>query len=227
MMLESKNPRPIIGRLNVYGILALAGITGPVILLITDWTAAFTQPGYDMIQHTISSLAWTSLGWVQSLGFLVIGLLVEVFSVGLLFGVRGRRGFLPGIALLVIFGFGMLLLGAFKEDPAGTQATIQGTIHMVTAFIVFISFPIASLLITFSLRKDPQWKKIFLYTVIVNSLAVVFLVAHFILAGYGNGLGLDERLMVANILIWVEIMAIRLLRISLRTPEILSRPTIF
>jgi len=36
----------IIGRLNVSGLLALAGILGPPILIVADYTAAFTSPGY-------------------------------------------------------------------------------------------------------------------------------------------------------------------------------------
>ena len=214
-MSENPRPRPIIGPLNIYSLLALAGVVGPVVLIITNLTASFSVSGYSFIRDSISSLAWTPMGWLQSIGFLVVGLLVEVFAVGLLFSIRGRRGFGLGIGLLVCFGFGLLMIGVFREDPAGSLHTIQGTIHMVTAAIVFSVFPIASLLIGLSLRKDPYWKGLFLHTIVTTGLASAFVIGHLFLLDQLGWLGLYERVLVANIVIWVEIMAIKLLRLSL------------
>ena len=157
MSAEDK-PRSIIGPLNVYSLLALAGIVGPAVLIVTNLTAAFSVTGYSLIRDSISSLAWTPMGWLQSIGFLTIGLLVEVFTAGLFLGIRATRGFSLGIGLLACFGFGLLIIGAFREDPAGGPQTIQGTIHTVTAIIAFSLFPIASLLISSSLKRDPYWQ---------------------------------------------------------------------
>jgi len=167
------------------------------------------------------------MGWLQSIGFLVVGLLVEVFAVGLLFSIRGTRGFRIGIGLLVCFGFGLLMIGAFREDPTGSLHTIQGTIHIVTAAIIFSVFPIASLLIGLGLRKDPYWKGLFRHTIVTSGLAFVFVIGHLFLLDQLSWLGLYERVLVANIVIWVEIMAIKLLRLSLSASDILKRPTIF
>jgi len=100
-MSQDSRPRSLIGPLNIYSLLAVAGIVGPLVLIITDLTAAFLEPRYNPIRDSISSLALTSMGWVQTIGFLVIGLLVEVFVAGILFGVRGKRGFGPSVGLLV------------------------------------------------------------------------------------------------------------------------------
>jgi hypothetical protein len=167
------------------------------------------------------------MGWLQSIGFLVVGLLVEVFAVGLLFSIRGTRGFRLGIGLLVCFGFGLLMIGAFREDPTGSLHTIQGTIHIVTAAIVFSVFPIASLLIGLGLRKDPYWKGLFRHTIVTSGLAFAFVIGHLFLLDQLSWLGLYERVLVANIVIWVEIMAIKLLRLSLSASDRLKRPTIF
>jgi len=167
------------------------------------------------------------MGWLQSIGFLVVGLLVEVFAVGLLFSIRGTRGFRLGIGLLVCFGFGLLMIGAFREDPTGSLHTIQGTIHIVTAAIVFSVFPIASLLIGLSMRKDPYWKGLFRHTIVTTGLACAFVIGHLFLLDQLSWLGLYERVLVANTVIWVEIMAIKLLRLSLSTRERLNRSTIF
>ena len=72
-------------RLNVHSALALAGMAGPLIFVATNLTAAISTPGYSLVTHSISSLALTDIGWVQTIGFLAIGLLVELFAAGLLF----------------------------------------------------------------------------------------------------------------------------------------------
>ena len=165
------------------------------------------------------------MGWLQTISFLAAGLLIEVFVAGLLFSIRRARGFCLGIGLLVCFGFGLLIIGAFREDPAGPTHTIQGTIHTITAATVFSIFPVASLLIAFSLMKDPYWKGLFLHTVVATGLAL-FLVL-ILLFSEPSWLGLYERILVANAVIWVEIMAIRLLRLSLSATDKMKRIPIF
>ena len=208
-------PRPILGPMNVYGILALAGVVGPFVLIIGDLTAAFSEPGYDLIRDSISSLALTPMGWVQTIGFLAIGLLVEVFVAGLLFSIRGRRGFGPSLGLLVCFGFGLLVIGAFRTDPAGASTTIEGTIHSVAATAVFWLFPIAILLLAPSLRNDPCWEGIFAYTVVTGGLALALMIGWVCLPAQLSWFGLYERILVANAVIWVEVIAFCLLRLSL------------
>ena len=92
----------ILGPLDIHGILALAGIAGPLVLIALDLTAAFAMPKYDVIRDTISSLALTSMGWIQTIGFLVIGLLIEIFTAGLFLNIKRRRGFGFGILLLAL-----------------------------------------------------------------------------------------------------------------------------
>ena len=226
-MSEDSRPRSLIGPLNVYSLLALAGIVGPIMLVIANLIASLSVSDYSLIHDSISSLAWTPMGWLQSIGFLAIGLLVEVFVAGLLFSIRGAWGFSVGIGLLVCFGFGLLLIGAFREDPLGSQHSIQGMIHTVATATIFSIFPVASLLIAFSLRKDPYWKGLFVHTIAMTGLTSAFVIGHLCLSAKMGWIGLYERILVVNIVIWVEIMAIRLLRLSLSASARLKRPNIF
>ncbi len=226
-MSEDLRSRSIIGPLNFRSFLALAGMVGPLVLVIADLIAAISQPGYSPIRDSISSLAWSPMGWLQTIGFLTAGLLVEVFVWGLLFSIRGERGFGFGISLLVCFGFGLLLIGAFQTDPIGGPRTIEGTIHGITSKAVFLIFPIASLLISLSLRKDLRWRGLFIHTIAMSGLALVLFIVWLWLSDRMSWFGLYERILVANTIIWIEIMAIRLLRLSLGTGEKLNKLTIF
>ena len=224
-MSQDSKPPSIIGPLNIYSLLALAGIIAPIVLITANLIASFSVSGYSFIYDSISSLAWTPMGWLQTISFLAAGLLIEVFIVGLLFSIRRARGFCLGIGLLVFFGFGLLIIGAFREDPTVSAHTVQGIIHTITAATVFTIFPIASLLIAFSLMKDPYWKGLFLHTVFVTGLALVLVLI--LLFSKPSWLGLYERILVANAVIWVEIMAIRLLRLSMSATEKMKRIPIF
>lgn len=215
-MFEKSKPRSIFGPLNVYGVLALAGIVAPFMLGLADIIAALSSPEYDWARDSISSLALTPMGWLQTIGFLFSGLLVEVFVVGLFLSIRRRWGFGFSIGVLVCFGFGLLLIGAFQTDPSGAPDTIEGTIHSITAIVVFSIFPAACLLISPSLRSDPYWKGFFPYTIVTSVLALVLLIMHLWLPEELSWFGLCERILVANMVIWVEVMAIQLLRLSLR-----------
>jgi hypothetical protein len=197
-------------------LLALAGILGPFVLALGDLTASFSNLNYDLVRDSISSLALTPMGWLQTIGFLAIGLLMEIFVAGLLFNIRRGRGFSPSAGLLVFFGFGLLLIGAFRTDPTGVPHTIEGTIHSATATTVFWIFPIAILLLAPSLRKDPHWKSLFPYTIVTAVLCVLLMLTRIWLPAKLSWFGLYERILVAVMVIWVEVMAVQLLRLSLR-----------
>ena len=210
--------RPVFGPLNIYGLLAMSGILGPLVLIISDYTAAFTTPGYNIIRDSISSLALTRMGWLQTIGFLAIGLLVEIYVAGLLLNIRPRRGFRPSVALLVLFGFGLLMIGAFRTDAASAVTTVEGTIHGIASKTVFVIFPITAWLMSFSIKHDPRWRHLYLYTVITVIIGFLLIAAVY-LANHTNWFGLLERLLVANMIIWVEVTAIRLLQLSLRREQ--------
>jgi hypothetical membrane protein len=226
-MSQDTRPAAIIGPLNIYGLLALAGVIGPIIFLVANVTVILSVPGYDLLHNTVSSLAWTPLGWLQSIGFLAVGLFVEIFAAGLLFSIQGTPGFRIGIGLLVILGFGLLLIGAFQEDLAEVPRTVHGMIHTVAAATVFSAFPIASLLVSLSLRNDPYWKRLFIYTIIATGLAFGFVAVHYGILPNQDWIGLYEQIMIANMVVWIEVMAIRLLRMSLSPESRLKRPGIF
>ncbi len=203
-------------RLNINSAPALAGIAGPLILVVGDLAASLSTPNYSMISNSISSLALTPLGWLQTVGFLVMGLLVEVFVAGLFFNIRRARGFRLGIGLLVCLGFGLLLIGAFRMDPAGWPSTIEGTIHSATAYALSLLFPIAILLLAPSLKSDPNWKGTFVYTLVAGVLALALTMGLLWLPDRMGWFGLYQRIVVANVIIWVEVIAVHLLRLSLR-----------
>jgi hypothetical protein len=202
--------------LNLFGMVALAGVVIPFLMLLTEAVLIYFNPGYNPIVESISALGLKPLGWVQSISFLMVGLLTEIFAFGLYFSIKRRVGFRTAIALLVFFGFGLLLIGAFRTHPSGGSYTVENIIHYLTAHTIFALFPIACFLMAISLRADPGWKVLFGYTVVTGVIAAVLVILWISFQFQINWFGLYERILVANAVIWLEVMAINLLRLSIR-----------
>jgi hypothetical protein len=203
--------------------LALCGATGPLILVAMDLVAALTQPKYSLVHDSISALALTSVGWIQTTGFMLIGLLIEAFTAGLFLNIKRRRGFGFGIALLAFFGFGMLVLGVFHINAVGTPATFYSRIHITAAYSVLGLFPIALALMFSSIKNDPRWSALFPYTVIAAVFALAVAAGRLFLPAGFSRFGLYERFMVLNAISWLEVFAIRLLHLSFQRQRVATQ----
>jgi hypothetical protein len=204
---------------NFHTALAIAGIVGPIMLSVGDLSAGLTSPNYSIVQNSISSLALTNVGWLQTIGFLTLGLLLEIFTAGLMFNIKSSRGFYFGIAIFVFFGFAMLLIGAFRTDAAGipdAARTFEGRLHGFVASAAFILFPIAVLSLLRSIKNDPNWKYLYIYSLTSFGLAVILVIVVKFLPEGNFLFGLMERLLVANIIIWVEVAAVNMFILSLK-----------
>jgi hypothetical protein len=200
---------------NIQSVPALVGILGPIVVIVGDIAASSSIPGYSPIRDSISSLALTGIGWLQSICFLAMGLLLEIFVAGLFFNIRRGRGFYAGIVLLALCGFVLMLIAAFHMDAHGTQTTTEGIIHTIASYGLGLLFPIAILSLAPSLKSTPNWKNIFVYTLVAGVLAFGLIIGALFTEQTG-WFGLYERIIVANAIIWVEVVAVHLLRLSLR-----------
>ena len=201
-------------RLNINSVPALVGIVGPIVVAVGDLSASLSTPGYSLVRDSVSSLALTSIGWLQSICFLVMGLLLEIFVAGLFFNIRRARGFHAGIVLLALCGFVLMLIATFHMDHSGAPP-IDGTIHTIASYGLGLLFPIAILSFAPSLKSTPNWKNIFIYTLIAGILALALIMGA-LFAEQRGWFGLYERIIIGNGLVWVEVVAIHSLRLLLR-----------
>ncbi|MBN1643920.1 MAG: DUF998 domain-containing protein [Dehalococcoidales bacterium] len=201
---------------NIYGILALAGIIGPVLLVTLDLIGGLTTPNYSPLRQTMSALALTPGGGMETIGFMLMGLMIESFTAALYLGIKRRRGFGVGTALLTFFGFGMLMIGTFKTKEVGAPSTFSSIIHTIASDSVLGLFPIALALILPSIKKDPRWCNLFVYTIIAGAIAISMAICYPFLPKDFRFWGLFERIMVLNALVWLVTFAGRLLVLSFR-----------
>jgi MFS family permease len=202
-------------RPNINSVPPLVGIIGPIVVIVGDLAASSSVPGYSLIRDSVSSFALTSLGWLQTICFLAMGSLLLIFAGGLYFNVQRARAFYAGIILLALCGFILMLIAAFHMDPPEVDSpTTDATIHTMASYGLGLLFPIAILSLAPSLKSTPNWKNIFVYTIVAGLLALA-LVLGALLAEQRGWFGLYERIIILNALVWVEVVAIHWLRLLL------------
>lgn len=95
-----------------YGVIA-----GPFYIAVSIGQA-LTRDGFDLTRHQWSLLVNGDLGWIQVANFLITGLMLVAFGVGL------RRVLTPGRAatwapwLVAAYGVSLVAAGVFRADPA-------------------------------------------------------------------------------------------------------------
>jgi len=125
------------GRRPVAGLLAAAGILGPILFTMAFIVQAFFRPGYSHVAEPVSALTAGPTGWVQQVNFIVFGPLMLAFAVGLHLAMRATRWGMVGPALLVLSGIGLVLAGVFPARDA-TGAFSVGPEHLVAALTTFL-----------------------------------------------------------------------------------------
>lgn len=151
-----------------------------------------------------SGLALGPYGAAQTANFVMSGLLLCLFALGLHLEIATRRASLsPGPALLFVAGIAMALMG-FRTDPierVGARS-LHGLIHD-SAFVVFVlAFLAALFFLWWGWRRDARWRGHARYTLATGMLAVLFLLLP----------GAAYYLFFVTLLAWIEVTAIRLRR---------------
>ena len=192
---------------------AIAGMAGPVIFVSV--LVVLTAVQYDFMVGIgwrplgdpagawPSGLALGPYGWVQILNFVISGLLLSIFAVGLHFGVTDVRGSRVGPILLFVAGIAMALMG-FETDPIRrtTPRTLHGWIHDL-AFVLFALALLSALFfLWWRLRKDRLWRNHARYTLATGILATLLLATP----------GVAYYLFVGVVLLWICTTGARLWR---------------
>src|SRR5215204_4780735 len=194
---------------------AIAGMMGPVLIgtvllalsvLEYDFMLGIGwRPVADPAGAWPSGLALGPYGPAQVANFVVSGLLLALFSLGLHLGATNERGSLFGPALLLLAGAAMSLMG-FETDPIRRigPRSLHGLIHDAAYVIFVLAFLAALFSLWLRFEADPRWRSHARYTLATWMIAVLLLLLP----------GVAYYLFVVALLAWIEATAIRLWRLS-------------
>lgn len=159
--------------------LLTAGIVAGLLVTFLSFTLANISEGFHLTRHANSLLVLGEWGWLQTLNFLVFGILVTLAAIGMRRVTRGQPGGTWAPLLMAIYGIGGFIVGLAPTDPGfgfppGTQTTFTGygnvslsaQIHGVAGGIAFTAMAFSCFVFAryFASRKDYFWVVLSLVT---------------------------------------------------------------
>jgi len=199
---------------------ALAGILAPILYFSMVIILGLLEPGYSQRTMMMSILGGVP-GWrgaIFNLGLVLIGGLLIVFGFGLHRNVNHGQGSRAGLTLLVIAGVGLMGSSYFHCDVGCVniirEPDFRGQMHMLFAFITGLSLAFSPLPFFFSMKHDPRWKNdrgITLAAVILSNIPGILMWITLFTTRLPEWEGVIQRLGLIFPLIWVEVMAIKLM----------------
>jgi hypothetical protein len=192
-------------------LLSAVGIIGPLsflaILLVLDVVQWQSLP----VLSTISDLVHGEMGWLQTVSFVLIGLVLFVFVIKLV-SITGKKfSALTGSSSFGITSIGFLAIAAFPSEIGGLGQTIQGLIHNSIAGVISATFILGCIAFAHHFRKDPHWKSYWVYTALTVLLCLTFAIS-WGAAPESQVQAVFERLLLISGFIWMLVISIKLIR---------------
>ena len=143
------------------------GLIGPVLFVTVFVVLGVVRPGYEPLRHQVSYLSLGDGGWIQAASFIVTGVPVFAFAVGLRRVLTGGVGSVGTPVAVGVAGAGLLIAGVFPTTPAfgfppGTPNAFPGDIppsayvHVVGAVAFFGGLIAAPLVMARRFRRTGE-----------------------------------------------------------------------
>lgn len=137
-----------------------AGIVVGPLYLAVGLAQALLREGFDLARHPLSVLANGTGGWVQTVNFVVCGLMVVAAAIGFWRALGARW---TGL-FLAVFGISMVLAAIFPADPVDgfpvgtplgfpTAISPTGLAHFLVGTVGFVCLAVSSLCAAWALRR--------------------------------------------------------------------------
>jgi len=205
-------------RLSVQQAAAVAGLAaGPLFLTAV---AANTWASIDFLRGLgwqlvggkdipwPSSLAVGPYGWAQIAAFLLTGVLMILFGVGLRPALPARRWSTAAVVLVVAAG-AAIAASAFPVDPTmidtGNASTWHGWIHGIAFLVALPSIVLAPIMTALAVRGDPRCRGLTGPSLAATPTMIALLIAPLGNAGF--------YLFLATAFAWIAVTAGRLRRL--------------
>jgi len=153
-----------------------AGMLGPILFTLTFTLAELLRPGYHPIRMYVSELSIGPRGWIQIVNFMVLGLCLMVFALGVSKAFPTGKASRAGPVLLTVVAACYFISGPLVTDPASmfdNQQSVQGLLHGIFGALVFSLSPVCCFVFWRRFRVDPDWKSLQLWTLIAGIVMVV------------------------------------------------------
>jgi hypothetical membrane protein len=166
----------------------------------------FLEPEYDPRYRFMSEYAWSAHGWLITTTFFVLALALLTVALASRNLCGPSRSARVGFGLLVVGAAGICVAGVFRGFP----------LHDVGGAVGLPSVVMAALLLSWSFRHAPGWRPLFLITLLIALGMFTALLSMVIDVGMP---GLQQRIFLSLVLLWLAIVAYRLVRVTARPSD--------
>lgn len=184
----------------------------PLAFILGSTFLKFADPGYRLVQNTISELVVGPFGVVLTVLFYLMGISALLLSYKLLRLHPKSARMRLGAAAISICALSFIIIGVFHTDMDGQARTLHGYIHEYTTGVLMFLFPVAAFLTAPMLKKafkSGAWSA-FSRASGGLQVALMLVIAVFFAGGFGF-LGILERLIMVNGLAWMQVVSVRML----------------
>jgi len=148
-----------------------AGMLGPALFTLSFTVNGFLRPGYSPVSRYISELSIGPRGWIQIGSFMLLGVCLMLFALGLRVVFPTGSASRAAPALFAAIAVCYFLSGPFVTDPAAmfdNQQTLHGTVHGIVGAIVFSLSAASCFVLWRRFRLDKAWKPLSVFSMIAG-----------------------------------------------------------
>jgi hypothetical membrane protein len=193
--------------------LAITGLLAPLVFILAALAASALHPGYDHLKNFVSELGATgapAAGIMNVGGFLVYGLLMMAFAWAVHRGLQAAPGGWLGPAVLALYGLAYVGV-ALAPCDAGCQPAVPSAhhrAHLLLGELILLTAVLSPFTLYARMVKAPEWRSLATFTLLLPGTAWVVLQAR----GLGVAGAIRQRVWLLLLFIWIELVALRLLR---------------
>ncbi len=176
------------------------------------------RPEISIARGALSQYAVGPWAWVQNLGFVALGVGSLAIACALALAGPASRWLLPTTAALAIGGAATIGLALFPMD-APSAMTVLGDLHQ-TGGTISVAFHMAAMLgLLLASGSDPEWRSLRPVGAVCWVVALAGALATQAELSFPDlpiPFGVVMRMVVAPVLLWWALVALRLLRLASR-----------
>ena len=201
---------------------ARAGILGTVLFTFSFMLNGSLRPGYDPVHMYVSELSIGSEGWIQIMSFMLFGIALFLFALGLKAVFPTGRASRSGPILLMAIGIGYFLSGPFVTDPAAmfdNQQTLHGVLHGIFGAFVFSLSAAVCFVYWRRFRIDEAWKSLSIFSlicgIVVSALIVCMKIGQLQDGLLSDWAGVVQRICLITSYIWIFTVSAKMSRVQI------------
>lgn len=209
--------------------LLAGGLAAPLFVLVMLVEGA-VRPGYESLHRFGSELSLGDQGWIQITNFLVTGLALCGFALGLRRTMPTGRGSRMAPVLAGVCGAGLLVAGTFSMDPSPgypvgstvpDHPTLHGQIHGYAPMAVFLSLAALTFVVARRSAEAPARRAWMWCSIATGTLVPITFITSASMYDFatqtGHYHGLWQRISLAIGFGWLGALALHLLQEHTRT----------